>query len=132
MVHTHPHCRGFFMLNAPEHCPLLFRTVLQLNFSPTYAVRPKNQNGLQVLGMVRPTFFLWEINQKFFFLSLSFHILVTRNKNFCPPGGSQWAPGGLLAHFGPKKAIFEQFSIKFYFFLRFKIFLYFKTIKKFI
>ena len=72
----------------------------------------------QVPGMVRPTFFLWQINQKLFFL-LSFHILVTRNNNFCHPGGSQWGPRGLLAHFGPKKAIFEQFSIKFYFFFAF-------------
>ena len=66
----------------------------------------KIQNGGQALDMVRPTFFLWEIIQKFFFLSLSFHILATRNNNFCHLGGSQWVPGGLLACFKVKNGFF--------------------------
>ena len=70
------------------------------------------QNGGLTPGMVRTTFFLWEINQKLFFLSLSFHILVTRNNNYCHPGGSQWVPGGLLACFKAKNGFFEQFSKK--------------------
>ena len=86
------HCRPSLILNGPWHCPLWFRTVPQKKILSPNVARPKIQNGLQALGMVRPTFFLWEINQKFFFLSLSFHILVTRNNNFCHPGG----PNGSL------------------------------------
>ena len=56
--------------------------------------------------MVSPTFFLWEIIQKFFFLAWGFHILATRKNIFCHPGGSQWAPGGLLARFRAKNAYF--------------------------
>ena len=52
------------------------------------------------------TFFLWEITQKFFFLAWGFHILATRKNIFCHPGGSQWAPGGLLARFRVKNAYF--------------------------
>ena len=66
----------------------------------------KIQNGAQALDMVRPIFVLWEIIKKFFFISLSFHILVTRNNNFCHPGGSQWVPGGLLACFKAKNCFF--------------------------
>ena len=64
-----PHCRSFLILNGPGHCPLWFKTVPQLNFLSPYAARPKKQNGAQAFGMVRPTFFLWEIIQKFFFLA---------------------------------------------------------------
>ena len=56
--------------------------------------------------MVSPTFFLWEIIQKFFFLAWGFHILATRKNIFCHPGGSQWARGGLLACFRAKKGYF--------------------------
>ena len=66
----------------------------------------KIQNGSQAPDMVRLTFFLWEITQKFFFLAWGFHILATRKNNFCHPGGSQWAPGGLLARFRAKNAYF--------------------------
>ena len=59
----------------------------------------KIQNGGQDLDMVRPTLFLLEIIQKCFILSLSFHILGSRNNNFCHPGGSQKVPKGLLACF---------------------------------
>ena len=57
--------------------------------------------------MVTPTFFLWEITQKFFFLAYGFHILATQKNNFHGPGGSQWGPGGLLAHFRAKKGYFR-------------------------
>ena len=56
--------------------------------------------------MVSPTFFLWEIIQKFFFLAWGFHILATRKNIFCHPGGSQWVPVGLLACFRAKKGYF--------------------------
>ena len=69
------------------------------NFRKVWPLERKIQYGRQSLGLVTPTFFLWEIIQKFFFLSLSFHILATRNNNFCHAGGSQWVPGGLLGHF---------------------------------
>ena len=49
--------------------------------------------------MVTPTFFLWEITQKFFFLAWGFDILAARKNNFCGPWGSQWGPGVLLATF---------------------------------
>ena len=62
--------------------------------------------------MVRPTFFLWEINQKFFFPAWGFHISATRKNNFHHPGGSQWGPGGLLASFKAKMAISGQIPIK--------------------
>ena len=39
--------------------------------------------GTQAHGLSHQIFFLWKIIQKFFFLSLSFHILVPRNNNFC-------------------------------------------------
>ena len=68
----------------------------------------KIQNGGQALDMVRPFFCLLQIIQKFCFLSLSFHILVTRNDNFRHTGGSQWAPGGLLAFFRAKTAFFKS------------------------
>ena len=92
----------------------------------------KIKYAAQEPDMVKPTFFLWEIIQKLLFLALGFSYPGNSKQQFLPSWGSQWGPGGRLAHFGPKKAIFEQFSIKFYFFLLFKIFLYFKTIKKFI
>ena len=61
-------------------------------------------------------FFLLNIIQKFFFLSLIFHSLVTRNNNFCHPGG----PKGSLRTFwlvlGPKTAFFSNFPKKFMFF----------------
>ena len=59
------------------------------------------------------TFFLWEIIQKFFFLPWGFDILATPKNNFDGHGGSQWGPGGLLGHLKAKRAIFDQFSIKF-------------------
>ena len=37
--------------------------------------------------MVTPTFFLWEITQKFFFLAYGFHILATQKNIFHGPGG---------------------------------------------
>ena len=40
------------------------------------------------------------------FLPWDFHILATQKNNFCHPGGSQWVPGGLLAHFRAKKGYF--------------------------
>ena len=46
--------------------------------------------------MVTPTFFLWEITQKFFFLTYGFHILATQKNIF-------HGPGGLLAHFRATK-----------------------------
>ena len=63
-------------------------------------------------GMVTPTFFLWEIIQKLFFLSLSFHILAT---------GSQWVPGGPLGHFRAKTGFLSNFQLNsmFFSFLRF-------------
>ena len=64
------------------------------------------QNGAQAPDMVRLTFFLWEITQKFFFLAWGFHILATRKNNFCHPGGSQWGPGGFLARFRAKNGYF--------------------------
>ena len=64
------------------------------------------QNGGEAVGMVKLTFFLWEINRKFFFLAWGIHILATRKNNFCHPGESQWAPGGLLARFRAKIGYF--------------------------
>ena len=49
----------------------------------------KFQNGRQAPGMVRPTFFLSEINRKFFFPAWGFHILATRKDDFHHPEGSQ-------------------------------------------
>ena len=92
------------------------------NFRKVWPLERKIQYGRQSLGLVTPTFFLWEIIQKFFFLSLSFHILATRNNNFCHAGGSQWVPGGLLGHFRAKTGFFEQCSIKFHVFQLLKIF----------
>ena len=62
--------------------------------------------------MVSPTFFLWEIIQKFFFLAWGFHILATLKNIFCHPGGSQWVPGGFWLVSGLKRAISAQMSIK--------------------
>ena len=67
----------------------------------------KIQYGRQIHGLVIQTFFLWKINRKFFFLAWGFHILATQKNNFCHLGGSQWAPGGLLARFRAKNAYFE-------------------------
>ena len=67
---------------------------------------PKGKYGRQIHGLVIQTFFLWEINRKFFFLAWGFHILATRKNIFCHPGGSQWARGGLLACFRAKKCYF--------------------------
>ena len=58
--------------------------------------------------MVKPTFSLWEIIIKFFFLALGFHILATQENYFYGPDGSQWGPGCLLAHFRAKMAILDQ------------------------
>ena len=58
-----------------------------------------------VPGMIILTFFLWEIIQKKI-LAWDFHILATQKKFFHGPGGSQWGPGGLLAHFGAKNGYF--------------------------
>ena len=55
----------------------------------------KIQNGSQAPDMVRLTFFLWEITQKFFFLAWGFHILATRKNIFRHPGG----PNGPLGAF---------------------------------
>ena len=69
-------------------------------------VGQKIQHGRRTHGKVTPTFFLWEITQKFFFLAQGFHILATRKNNLRHPGGSQWAPWGLLARFRAKNAYF--------------------------
>ena len=69
------------------------------------------QNGGEALGMVKLTFFLWEINRKFFFLAWGIHTLATQKKNiFCHPGGFQWAPEGLLACFRAKMPILGEIS----------------------
>ena len=47
-------------------------------------------------------------------------------------GGPNGSQGAFWLILGLKTAIFEQFSKKFYIFLLFKIFLYFKIIKKLI
>ena len=52
------------------------------------------------------TFFLRDINQKFFFLPYGFHILASQKNNFHGHGGSQWVPGCLLAHFRAIKGFF--------------------------
>ena len=65
--------------------------------------------------MVRPTFFIWEIIQKFFFLAWGFHILATR-KIILWSRGPNGPLGGHFAHFRAKKVYFEQFSIKFHVF----------------
>ena len=59
-------------------------------------------------GMARLTFFPCEITQKLFFLVWGFHILAAGKKYFCHPGGSQWAPGGLLARFKAKNPYFVK------------------------
>ena len=76
------------------------------NFRKVWPLERNIQYGRQSPGLVTPTFFQWEIIQKFFFLPYVFHILATRKNNFCHPGGSQWAPGGLLARFWAKNAYF--------------------------
>ena len=76
-----------------------------------FALFAENQYGGQVPGLVSPTFFLCEIIQKFFFRTgvvMSWQL----KKNFQGAGGSQCGPEGLMAHFGAKTAIFEQFIIK--------------------
>ena len=51
-------------------------------------------------------FFLWEIIQKFFFLSWGLHIQATQKNEFHDPEGSQWVPGGHWAHFKIKMSYF--------------------------
>ena len=82
----------------------------------------KNQYGGQAPGLVTPTFFLWEINQKFFFLAWGFHILATQKNNFCHPGGSQWGPGAFWAHIRAQKGYFWAIFHKNQSFIAFKEF----------
>ena len=84
--------------------------------------KQKIQNGGQGPGLAIPTFFLWEIIQKFFFLSRGFHILATQKKYFCHPGGFQWGPGAILARFKAKKGWFRAIFYKNQSFIAFKAF----------
>ena len=91
------------------------------NFCNAWPLEPKNQNGHQALGLVTPTFFLWEIMQKFFFLSWGFHILATRKKKFDILEGPNGVPGPFWLVLGPKIAIFEKFAKKNQVFWIFKV-----------
>ena len=86
--------------------PFEFFDVPRNSAWPPTSQGPKIQHGRRTHGKAIPTFFLWEITQKFFFLAWGFHILATRKNIFCHPGGSQWARGGLLACFRAKKCYF--------------------------
>ena len=90
---------------------------------PPTSQGPKIQHGRRTHGKAIPTFFLWEITQKFFFLARGYHILATQKNNFCHPGGSQWGPGGHLAHFWGKKGYFRTNFHKNQGLLAFKTFL---------
>ena len=57
---------------------------------------------------VSQTFFLWEIILKFFFPAWGFQILATRKNIFCPPRGSQWVLGELLACFRAKRLFWHK------------------------
>ena len=76
------------------------------NICVVLSLERKIQNDTKAPGLVTPTFFLWEIIQKFFFLSWGFHILATQKSNFYDPEGSQWVPEGLLAPFRTKMSYF--------------------------
>ena len=90
----------------------------------------KIKYGAQAPDMVKPTFFLWEITQKFFFLAYGFHILATQKTIFMVLGGPNGASGPFGSFQGLKRAIFGQFSIKFKVLNLLKICLYSKTIKR--
>ena len=107
IVYLHPpHCSHF--LNDRKYCTDWKKWVPRKISVRSTPISAKIQNGGLALDMVRPTFFLWEIIQKLFFLSLSFHILVTRNNNSCHPGGSQWVSRGLFACFKAKNGFFKS------------------------
>ena len=59
----------------------------------------------QVPGMVRLTFLLWEIIQKFVFLSWGFHILAPRKNIFVILGGPNGPLGAFSLVFGQKMPI---------------------------
>ena len=111
--HPHPHCSRFRVLNCRDQYTERKKNFDKPNACPTPLQGPQIQYGHRGPGTVILTFFLWEIIQKFFFLLKGFHILSTRKNNFCHPGGSQWAPGGLLAPFRAKTAYFETNSLAF-------------------
>ena len=58
-----------------------------------FALFAENQYGGQVPGLVSPTFFLWEIIQKFFFPAWDFDILATQKSHFRVKGGPKGALG---------------------------------------
>ena len=76
------------------------------HFRKVWPLERKIQYGRQSLGLATPTFFLWEIIQKFFFLLWGFHILANSKKLVSSSLGYQWASEGLLACFRVKKAYF--------------------------
>ena len=79
----------------------------------SFVVIRQNPIWHQSRGMVTLTFFLWEVNQKFFFLPWGFNIQATRKNNFCHPVWAQWGHRSLLAHFRAKWGYFETiFYIK--------------------
>ena len=101
--------------------PFKGSTMPPSNIRVVLALERKIQYGAQAHGLVIPTFFLWEIMQKFFFLSWGFHILATRKKKFDILEGPNGVPGPFWLVLGPKIAIFEKFAKKNQVFWIFKV-----------
>ena len=77
-----------------------------------FALFAQIQYGHRSPGLVTPTFFLWEKNQKFFFLPWGFHILAGRKNIFRHPGSSNRALRCFWLILVLKRANFDQFQLK--------------------
>ena len=80
--------------NIRKIYPFKGSTMPTFNICVVSALERKIRYGAEPHCLVTPTFFLWEIIQKFFFLSLSFHIPVTLNNNFSPSCRVPMGPWG--------------------------------------